>query len=122
MEVKLQNEMTKFYCVKCKKETETADEVQDMTNSGRYRLHGNCTVCGKHKNTFTGKDWVIKKKSKKETAQATAKKKKAEFIRQCKDLGLEIFQSDQTCKNCVSKCLDGNMKRMEATAKKGGKK
>ncbi|PKC05588.1 hypothetical protein RhiirA5_400861 [Rhizophagus irregularis] len=35
-----------------------------MTETGRYRLHGDNAVCGKHKNTFTGKNWVIKKKRK----------------------------------------------------------
>ncbi|PKY36201.1 hypothetical protein RhiirB3_458314 [Rhizophagus irregularis] len=49
--------MTQFYCLKCKKETETTSEIQDMTINGRYHLHGDCTVCGMHKNTFTGVDW-----------------------------------------------------------------
>ncbi|PKY35925.1 hypothetical protein RhiirB3_457527 [Rhizophagus irregularis] len=44
--------MTRFYCLKCKKETETASEIQDMTTNERYRLHGDCTVCGMHKNTL----------------------------------------------------------------------
>ncbi|PKK77604.1 hypothetical protein RhiirC2_844174 [Rhizophagus irregularis] len=34
-----------------------------MTETGRYRLHGENADCGKHKNTFTGKNWVIKKKN-----------------------------------------------------------
>jgi predicted peroxiredoxin len=77
-----------------------------MTVGGRYRLHGDCVVCGIRKNTFTGKDWVIKKKSKKEKEDAVAKKKAAAFSRQCKELGLEIFQSDNACQQCVAKCLD----------------
>ena len=113
--------MTRFYCLRCKKETETVSEVQDMTTSGRYRLHGDCTVCGMHKNTFTGVDWVIKKKSKKEKEDAMAKKKAAAFSRQCKELGLEIFQSDKTCQQCVVKCLDDRVKR-DTVGKKTKKK
>jgi hypothetical protein len=103
--------MTKFYCLKCKKETETVDEVQDITNSGHFRLHGDCTVCGRHKSTFTGKNWVIKKKSKKEKEAATAKKERTKFNRQCRELGLEILQSNEACQNCVSECLVGKSKR-----------
>jgi hypothetical protein len=99
--------MTKFYCLKCKKETETVDEKQDMTNSGQYRLHEDCAVCDTHKNTFTGTDWVIKKKSKKKKKVTKAKKKKAKFTRQCKKIGLEILQSDKVCQDCVFKCLEG---------------
>ncbi|PKY60027.1 hypothetical protein RhiirA4_483269 [Rhizophagus irregularis] len=55
--------MTRFYCLKCKKETETASEIQDMTTNGRYRLHGDCVICGMHKNTFTGVDWVFRSPS-----------------------------------------------------------
>jgi hypothetical protein len=83
------------------------DEEQDMTNSGRYRLHGDCAVCDTYKNTFTGKDWVIKKKSEKEKKAAKAKKEKAKFTRQCKKIGFEILQSDKACQDCVDKCLKG---------------
>jgi hypothetical protein len=103
--LELQIGMTKFYCPKCKKETETDGEVQDMTNSNRYRLHGDCAVCGTRKNTFTGKDWVIKKKSEKEKKADKAKKERVKFNQQCMQLGLEILQSDKACQNCVAKCL-----------------
>ncbi|PKY60837.1 hypothetical protein RhiirA4_485009, partial [Rhizophagus irregularis] len=66
--------------------------------------------CGIRKNTFTGEGWVIKKKSKKEKEDAMAKKKAAAFNRQCKELGLEIFQSDKACQQCVAKCLDDRMR------------
>ncbi|PKY61977.1 hypothetical protein RhiirA4_487695 [Rhizophagus irregularis] len=88
--------MTRFYCLRCKKETETASEVQDMTTSGRYRLHGDCTVCGIRKNTFTGEGWVIKKKSKKE-------------------------KEDAACQQCVAKCLDDRVKR-DTVGKKAKKR
>ncbi|GET67270.1 hypothetical protein GLOIN_2v1790441 [Rhizophagus irregularis DAOM 181602=DAOM 197198] len=39
--------MTRFYCLKCKKETETASEIQDITTNGRYRLHGDCVAMQK---------------------------------------------------------------------------
>ncbi|CAB4403579.1 unnamed protein product [Rhizophagus irregularis] len=97
--------MTRFYCLRCKKETETASEVQDMTTSGRYRLHG----------------WVIKKKSKEGKEDAVAKKKAAAFNRQCKELGLEIFQSDKACQQCVAKCLDDRVKR-DTVGKKAKKR
>ena len=113
--------MTRFYCLRCKKETETASEVQDMTTSGRYRLHGDCAICGIRKNTFTGEGWVIKKKSKKEKEDAVAKKKAAAFNRQCKELGLEIFQSDKTCQQCVAKCLDDKVKK-DTVGKKAKKR
>jgi hypothetical protein len=71
--------MTKFYCTKCKKKTETVDEVQGTTDSGRYRLHGDCADCGTYKNTLTGKDWVIKKKSEKDEKAAKTSKEKAKF-------------------------------------------
>ena len=97
--------MTKFYCLKCKKETETVGEVQDMTNNGRYRLHGNCGTCGKHKNVFTGEGWVIKRKSRKEKADAKDKKETAKKNQQAKKLGLQILESDDTCQECIYKCL-----------------
>jgi hypothetical protein len=99
--------MMKFYCTKCKKKTETVGEVQGMTDSNRHRLHGDCADCDTRKNTLTGKDWVIKKKSEKEEKTAKAKKEEAKFIRQCKELGLEILQSDKACRDCVFKCLGG---------------
>jgi hypothetical protein len=95
----------KFYCLKCKKETETVNEEQDMTNSDRYKLHRDCTVYDTHKNTFTGTDWVIKKKSEKEKKAAKAKKEKAKFTQQCKKIGIDILQSDKACQDCISKCL-----------------
>ncbi|GET66511.1 hypothetical protein GLOIN_2v1788557 [Rhizophagus irregularis DAOM 181602=DAOM 197198] len=79
--------MTRFYCLKCKKETETASEIQDMTTNGRYRLHGDCTVCGMHKNTFTGIDWVIKKKTKEKKKETTAKDIRRRTIGNAKNLG-----------------------------------
>jgi hypothetical protein len=51
-----------------------------MTNSGQYKLHKDCAVCGTHKNTFIRTDWMIKKKSKKEKKMAKAKKERAKFI------------------------------------------
>ncbi|PKB97512.1 hypothetical protein RhiirA5_433018 [Rhizophagus irregularis] len=62
----------------CKKETETASEIQDMTTNGRYRLHGDCTVCGMHKNTFTGVD-LIKKKSKEKKKETATKRHQTDY-------------------------------------------
>ncbi|GET66465.1 hypothetical protein GLOIN_2v1790441 [Rhizophagus irregularis DAOM 181602=DAOM 197198] len=80
--------MTRFYCLKCKKETETASEIQDMTTNGRYRLHGDCTIC--------------------ETA---AKRQQTAYNRQCKKLGQKILDSDDACKQCIDKCLKEAKKR-----------
>jgi hypothetical protein len=97
--------MTKFYCTKCKKKTETVGKIRGITGSNRHRLHGDCADCGTRKNTLTGKDWVIKKKSEKNEKAAKVRKEEAKFIQQCKELGLEILQSDEACRDCVSKCL-----------------
>ncbi|GBC31216.1 hypothetical protein GLOIN_2v1790441 [Rhizophagus irregularis DAOM 181602=DAOM 197198] len=103
--------MTRFYCLKCKKETETASEIQDMTTNGRYRLHGDCTICGMHKNTFTGIDWVIKKKTKEKKKETAAKRQQTAYNRQCKKLGQKILDADDTCKQCIDKCLKEAKKR-----------
>ena len=103
--------MTRFYCLKCKKETETASEIQVMTTNGRYRLHGDCTICGIHKNTFTGVDWVIKKKSKEKKKETAAKRHQTAYNRQCKKLGQKILDADDTCKQCIDKCLKEAKKR-----------
>ncbi|GET62649.1 hypothetical protein GLOIN_2v1790441 [Rhizophagus irregularis DAOM 181602=DAOM 197198] len=103
--------MTRFYCLKCKKETETASEIQDMTTNGRYHLHGDCVVCGMHKNTFTGIDWVIKKKTKEKKKETAAKRHQTAYNRQCKKLGQKILDSDDTCKQCIDKCLKEAKKR-----------
>jgi hypothetical protein len=50
-----------------------------MTDSNRYKLHGDYADCGTRKNTLTGKDWVIKKKSEKDEKAAKARKEKAKF-------------------------------------------
>jgi hypothetical protein len=81
-----------------------------MTNSGWYRLHEDCIICGTHKNTFTGMDWMIKKKSEKEKKAAKTKKKKVKFTQQCKKIGFKILQSDKACQDCISKCLKGTKK------------
>ncbi|CAB4412229.1 unnamed protein product [Rhizophagus irregularis] len=103
--------MTRFYCLKCKKKTETASEIQDMTTNGRYRLHGDCTVCGMHKNTFTGEGWVIKKKTKEKKKETAAKRHQTVYNRQCKKLGQKILEADDTCKECIDKCLKEAKKR-----------
>jgi hypothetical protein len=82
-------------------------EVRGMTDSNRHRLHGDCADCSTCKNTLTGKNWVIKKKSEKDEKAAKTKKEEAKFIRQCKELGLEILQSDKACRDCVDKYLRG---------------
>jgi hypothetical protein len=76
-----------------------------MTCSNRHRLYGNCADCDTRKNTLTGKDWVIKKKSEKDEKAAKVRKEEAKFIRQCKELGLEILQTDKAYQDCVDKCL-----------------
>ncbi|GET64528.1 hypothetical protein GLOIN_2v1788557 [Rhizophagus irregularis DAOM 181602=DAOM 197198] len=79
--------MTRFYYLKCKKETETASEIQDMTTNGRYHLHGDCVVCGMHKNTFTGIDWVIKKKPRRRKKKPRLKDIKRRIIGNAKNSG-----------------------------------
>ncbi|GET51587.1 hypothetical protein GLOIN_2v1790441 [Rhizophagus irregularis DAOM 181602=DAOM 197198] len=103
--------MTRFYCLKCKKETETASEIQDMTTNGCYRLHGDCVVCGMHKNTFTGIDWVIKKKTKEKKKETAAKRHQTAYNRQCKKLGQKILEADDACKQCIDKYLKEAKKR-----------
>jgi hypothetical protein len=102
--------MMKFYCTKCKKKTEIVDEIRGITDSNQHRLYGDCADCGIRKNTLTGKDWVIKKKSEKDEKAAKARKEKAKFTRQYKELGLEILRSDEACRDCVDKCLKGRKK------------
>ncbi|PKB93759.1 hypothetical protein RhiirA5_387063, partial [Rhizophagus irregularis] len=68
-----------------------------MTTNGRYRLHGDCIVCGMHKNTFTMVDWVIKKKSKEKKKETAAKRQQTAYNRQCK-LGQKILDADDMCK------------------------
>ncbi|CAB4443070.1 unnamed protein product [Rhizophagus irregularis] len=88
-----------MYCLKCKKETKTASKIQDMTTNGSYRLHGDCTVCDMHKNTFTEVDWVIKKKTKEKKKETAAKRYQTAYNRQCKKLRQKILlESDDTYK------------------------
>ncbi|GBB88590.1 hypothetical protein RclHR1_15140001 [Rhizophagus clarus] len=86
--------MTEIYCAKCKKKTETSSEVQDMTDKGRYRIHGDCIICGTHKNTLTGENWEVKIHSKREVLDAKKKRKKTATNKKAKKLGLKILDAD----------------------------
>ena len=87
--------MAQIYCLKCKKKTNTSGEVQDMTNNGRYRIHGDCTICGIHKNIFTSEDWVVRIHSKKELLEAREKRQQTAFNKKAKKLGLKILNANE---------------------------
>ncbi|GET54899.1 hypothetical protein GLOIN_2v1788557 [Rhizophagus irregularis DAOM 181602=DAOM 197198] len=70
-----------------------------MTTNRRYRLHGDCIVCGMHKNTFTMVDWVIKKKSKEKKKETAAKRQQTAYNRQCK-LRQKILDADDIIYFC----------------------
>jgi len=97
--------MTQIYYLKCRKKTSTSGEVQDMTNNGRYRIHGDCTVCGMHKNIFTSEDWAVKAYSKKELLEARERRQQTTFNRRAKRLGLRILNADEDVQACVKRCL-----------------
>jgi Domain of unknown function (DUF5679) len=97
--------MTQIYCLKCRKKTNTSEEIQDMTNNGRYRIHGDCTICGTHKNIFTGEDWEIKAHSKKELLEAKKKRQDYALNKKAKKLGLKILNADKDVKACIKRCL-----------------
>ncbi|GBB85896.1 hypothetical protein RclHR1_12330017 [Rhizophagus clarus] len=86
--------MTEIYCTKCRKKTETSSEVQDMTDNGRYRIHGDCIICGTHKNTLTGENWEVKSHSKREVLDAKKKRKKTATNKKAKKLGFKILDAD----------------------------
>ncbi|GBB83287.1 hypothetical protein RclHR1_10000010 [Rhizophagus clarus] len=86
--------MTEIYCTKCRKKTETSSEVQDMTDKGRYRIHGDCIICETHKNTITGENWKVKLHSKGEVLDAKKKRKKTATNKKAKKLGLKILDAD----------------------------
>lgn len=35
-----------MYCVKCRKQTDTSNEMEDKDTRGRDRIKGNCNICG----------------------------------------------------------------------------
>ncbi|GES72456.1 hypothetical protein GLOIN_2v1788557 [Rhizophagus clarus] len=97
--------MTKIHCTKCKKKTETSSEVQDMTDKGRYRIHGDCIICGTHKNTLTGKNWEVKIHSKREVLDAKEKRKKTATNKKAKKLGLKILDADDKVQAYIKRYL-----------------
>lgn len=44
-----------WYCVSCKRVTESLDVKEVKTKNGQLTLRGNCSVCGKKKSTFLKK-------------------------------------------------------------------
>lgn len=106
--------MVKIYCVKCKQKTDTVSEAQDMTNSGRYRIVGDCNICGTHKGTFTGENWKInpkseREKSKKDKAEAKAKRQESALNRKARNLGLRVLSVDEKSQ----KTIKGFLKKAE---------
>jgi hypothetical protein len=102
--------MTQIYCLKCKKKTNTSEEVQDMTNKGRYRIHGDCTICGTHKSVFTSDDWEVRTHSRRELLDAREKRKQYARNRKAKKLGFKILDADEDVQACVKQCLRGAKK------------
>jgi hypothetical protein len=76
-----------------------------MTDNGRYRLHGDCTVCGMHKNIFTSENWIVKTRNKKELLEARERRQQSAFNRKAKKLGLKILNADEDVQACVKRCL-----------------
>ena len=97
--------MTKFYCLRCKKATETVDEKENVTSNNRCQLVGECTVCGFYKFTFTNENFEIGHKSQKERAKAKAKRQTTSLKNKAKKLGLQILYADEETQKCVKKCL-----------------
>ena len=97
--------MTEIHCTKCKKKTETSSEVQDMTDKGRYRIHGDCIICGTHKNTLTGENWEVKTHSKREILDAKKKRKKTATNKKAKKLGLKILDADDKVQAYIKRYL-----------------
>lgn len=102
--------MVKIYCVKCKQKTDTVSELQDMTNSGRYRILGGCSICGTHKSAFTGENWKVnpkseREKSKKDKADAKAKRQESAVNRKARNLGLRILSVDEKSQKMIKGVL-----------------
>ena len=76
-----------------------------MTDNGRYRLHGNCAICGTHKNIFTSDNWMVKTHSKKELLEARERRQQSAFNRKAKKLGIKILNADEDVQDCVKRCL-----------------
>ena len=51
-----------MYCVKCRKQTDTSNEMENKDTRGRDRIKGNCNICGTMKYKYvrqkTGGDIV----------------------------------------------------------------
>ena len=102
--------MVKIYCIKCKQKTDTIGEQQDMTNSGRYRIRGDCNICGTYKSVFTGEDWKVnpkseREKSKKDKADAKAKCQESSINRKARKLGLRVLSVDETSQKKIKNFL-----------------
>jgi hypothetical protein len=44
--------MKLFYCLKCRKNTETVNEINSIAKNGRNYTTGKCTICGQTKTQF----------------------------------------------------------------------
>ena len=102
--------MVKIYCIKCKQKTDTTGEQQDMTNSGRYRILGDCSICGTYKSVFTGEGWKInpkseRERSKKDKADARVKRQESSLNRKARKLGLRVLSVDKTSQKMIKSLL-----------------
>ncbi|GBB98628.1 hypothetical protein RclHR1_03280024 [Rhizophagus clarus] len=97
--------MTEIYCAKCKKKIETSSEVQDMTDKGRYRIHGDCIICGMYKNTLTGENWKVKTHSKREILDVKRKRKKTAMNKKARKLGFKILDVNENVQTYIKRYL-----------------
>ncbi|GBB99948.1 hypothetical protein RclHR1_03690021 [Rhizophagus clarus] len=76
-----------------------------MTDKGRYQIHGDCTICGTHKNTLTGENWEVKTHSKREILDAKKRRKKMAMNKKAKKLGLKILDTNENVQTYIKRYL-----------------
>ncbi|GBC07224.1 hypothetical protein RclHR1_07310016 [Rhizophagus clarus] len=76
-----------------------------MTDKGRYRIHGDCIICGAHKNTLTCENWEVKTHSKREILDAKKKRKKTATNKKAKKLGFKILDANENVQTYIKRYL-----------------
>ena len=62
-----------MYCVKCRKQTDTSNEMEDKDTRGRDRIKGNCNICGTMKYKY------VKQKEGEQPAPYKVRKRPAPY-------------------------------------------
>ena len=94
--------MTKIYCVKCRNSTDTKSEKRLITENGRHRLSGICSICDSKKNMFVGKNWKVTK-SREELDKAKEIREINSYRKKAEKIGLKVLEND--AEDCVKQCM-----------------